>query len=343
MLYCSINLSTVLRYSLILGLIYTLCSNIIVAQDLHYSQFFNSPLNLSPSMTGYFNGEARYHLNYRNQWANVPVDYVSATVGADFKIKRQDNGNYIGSGVMLNYDMAGDLNLSLTEINLFLSYSMKISERSRISPAINLSFAQRRFDPDGVRTGNQWDGAAYNPSIPAEDLGADNRSYFDFGAGFNYRWQKVHRSYFDLGVAAYHIIMPGESFNSESTQSAPRPIRYSAYGLFNFPLSNRLDILFNGVYSRQEEYQEKVVNSLLKLYMGSRQSMAFYLGGGYRIDDAWYPMVAIEVGRVYGAFTYDFTISDFKEINDGRGGPEISLRYIVSRIPKGIDKPCPLY
>jgi len=294
-------------------------------------------------MTGYFNGESRFQLNYRNQWASVPVDYVSAAASADFKFRNLKNDNYTAAGLLINYDMAGDLNLSLTEINAFLAYSFQLAPRARLSPALNVSFAQRRFEPGDVRTGNQWDGAAFNPSIPAEDLGSDNKSYFDLGAGLNYRWQKAFRSFFDLGVSAYHLIQPSETFDPEADYTAGRPIRYSAYALINLPLANRLDLLLNGVYTGQEAYREKVVNTQLKFYMGAKQSAAFYLGAGYRFDDAWYPMFAIELGPVYGAFSYDFNISDFEFVTDGRGGPEFTLRYIVAKVPKGTDKPCPKY
>ena len=315
----------------------------LAGQDLHFSQFFNSPLNLSPSMTGYFNGEARYHANYRNQWSSIPVDYISADVGVDFKFRNYRNSNYFAVGGLINYDMAGDLNLSLTGLNGFFAYSLELGNNSRVSPAIMVSFAQRRFDAANATSGNQWDGRAYDPNIPVENIGADTKNFLDFGAGLNYRWQSAYRSFFDLGVSAYHLLTPSESFNPDANYDSSRPMRFSVYGLFNFPVANRLDILLNAVHTRQEEFRESVGNFQLKFYLGEKQSAAFYLGGGYRLDDAWYPMVAIELGAVYGAFSYDLTISDFEEINDGRGGPEFTLRYIIARIPQGINKPCPLY
>ena len=202
-----------LRYRLIFALIISFCiSGSIQGQDIHYSQFFNSPLNLSPSMAGYFNGDTRIHANYRNQWENVPVDYVSADVGVDFKLRNVKNANYIAVGGLINYDQAGDLNLSMTGVNVFLAYSFELSKSSRISPAITGSFAQRRFDSSLVTSGNQWDGRAYNPSIPAEDIGSDNKSYIDLGAGLNYRWQTAYRKHVDLGFSAYHLINAKESF-----------------------------------------------------------------------------------------------------------------------------------
>lgn len=332
------------RYRLICSLIISiLFLGNSFGQDIHYSQFFNSPLNLSPSMTGYFNGDTRFHANYRNQWENVPVDYVSADVGADFKLRNIKNNNYAAAGVLINYDQAGDLNLSMTGVNLFLAYSFEINKTSRISPAITASYAQRRFDGALVTTGNQWDGRAYNPAIPAEDIGSDNTSYFDLGAGINYRWQSAYRKHFDLGVSAYHLIDAQTSFRPNADYNASRPLRLSIYGLLNMPISSQLDILFNALYTKQEAYSEKVLNGQLKFYLGRNQSAALYVGAGYRLDDAWYPMVAIELGNIYGAFSYDYTISDFESVNGGRGGPELSLRYIIANIPKGIDKPCPLY
>jgi len=314
----------------------------VVAQDLHYSQFFNSPLNLSPSLTGAFNGDQRYHLNYRKQWASVPVNYVSGDVGADFKFRNKKNANYLGLGALINYDEAGDLKLNLTGINLFASYGIKISRKSELTPAVTVAYAQRKIDFSNFLSGSQWDGTAYNPSIPAETPDVDNFSYFDVGAGLNYRWQSAYRKHLDLGVGVYHLIKPTDSFNNNANNSE-RPMRISAYAMFNFPIAGALDFILNGLYAKQESYSEKVVNAQLKIYMGKSQHTALYLGGGYRFDDAWYPMVAIEIGRVYGAFSYDFNISDFEFVTEGKGGPELSLRYIIANIPQGINKPCPLY
>ncbi|HEY8915865.1 MAG TPA: type IX secretion system membrane protein PorP/SprF, partial [Chitinophaga sp.] len=44
------------------------------AQDLHFSQFFNSPLTTNPANTGFIpDGNYRVGINYRNQWASIPV------------------------------------------------------------------------------------------------------------------------------------------------------------------------------------------------------------------------------------------------------------------------------
>ena len=40
----------------------------IHAQDRHFSQFFNSPIQLNPALAGVIDGTYRVNLNYRDQW-----------------------------------------------------------------------------------------------------------------------------------------------------------------------------------------------------------------------------------------------------------------------------------
>ena len=316
---------------------------VIEAQDIHFSQFFNSPLNLNPALTGKFNGNTRVHANYRQQWRSVPVDYVSADVGVDFNFAKANKKNALGVGALINYDQAGDLNLDFTGINGFLSYAISISDSKSITPGLNVSYAQRQYDLNAVRSGNQWNGVAFDPNISPEFVGAEQVSYFDVGLGLNYRGQKHIRKFLDVGVGLYHLIQPEDSFGSTTGGDIDRPMRLTLYAMLNHQLSKNLDLLVNVMHQRQEPYRETVLNAQGKLYLGKNLDKALYLGLGYRLDDAWYPMIALEVGRLYGAFSYDFNISDFEVATDSRGGPELSLRYIFSRIPEGVYKPCLIY
>jgi len=312
-------------------------------QDIHYSQFFNSPLNVNPGLTGMFNGDTRIHGNYRRQWQNVPVDYLSMDVGVDFKIRKENKQNFIGAGMLINYDRAGDVDVSLTALNGFLAYTLFINDNHLISPALNLSYSQRRHESFSATTSNQWDGIKFNPTIPAEFIGEDSQSYFDVGFGLNYRWQKSYRTHLDLGVGAYHLISPTDRFRSNATYTSQRPVRLSFSAMLTARVANKLDFIFNGLYAKQDVYNEKVVNGQVKVYMSKANDKALYLGAGYRFGDAWYPMVALEIGRWYGSFSYDYNISDFDVATDGRGGPELSLRYIIAKIPQGDYKPCLIY
>jgi len=54
------------------------------SQDIHFSQFYMSPLNLNPAMTGVMNGNVRLTGNYRNQWASVLRDKSFRTYSVSY-------------------------------------------------------------------------------------------------------------------------------------------------------------------------------------------------------------------------------------------------------------------
>src|SRR5579872_410057 len=102
-----------------------LCSvtfNVVVnGQSMHYSQFYNAPLLVNPANTALMpDDDYRGGLNYRNQWAVVPVPYNTFSAFADCKIysKKQEEqrNNWLGVGLAFFNDKAGDGNLSLSQV-----------------------------------------------------------------------------------------------------------------------------------------------------------------------------------------------------------------------------------
>ena len=58
-----------LYYLMLGGLI--MLSTDVIGQDIHFSQFYMSPLTLNPALTGVMNCNTRFVGNYRNQWSPV--------------------------------------------------------------------------------------------------------------------------------------------------------------------------------------------------------------------------------------------------------------------------------
>ena len=59
------------RLALFISLGFILTVNVVRGQDIHFSQFYMSPLTLNPALTGVMNCNTRLVGNYRNQWASV--------------------------------------------------------------------------------------------------------------------------------------------------------------------------------------------------------------------------------------------------------------------------------
>ena len=56
------------------------------AQDPSFSQFFSSPLNINPALTGNINGDWRVISNFRDQWIGPASPYTTGTASYDRKI-----------------------------------------------------------------------------------------------------------------------------------------------------------------------------------------------------------------------------------------------------------------
>ncbi len=73
----------------------------VLAQDLHFSQFMNSPLTTNPANTGFIpDGDYRLGINYRDQWSNImSVPYKTMSVYGDVQVlKNKSENGWLGLG-----------------------------------------------------------------------------------------------------------------------------------------------------------------------------------------------------------------------------------------------------
>src|SRR6185436_16137455 len=94
------------------------------AQDIHFSQFYASPLTLNPANTGMFKGDWRVAGIYRDQWRAISPAMMTAAASYDqlFTVKKQT----IGGGVVLAHDRSGEAKLNVTKIFLSGAYQYKL-------------------------------------------------------------------------------------------------------------------------------------------------------------------------------------------------------------------------
>src|SRR5947207_2501795 len=65
------------------------------AQDPSFAQFFSSPLNINPALTGDIYGKWRVISNFRNQWMGPGDPYTTGTISGDCKIFQNTAANYV--------------------------------------------------------------------------------------------------------------------------------------------------------------------------------------------------------------------------------------------------------
>ncbi|RMF04153.1 MAG: type IX secretion system membrane protein PorP/SprF, partial [Bacteroidetes bacterium] len=196
-------------------------------QDIHYTQFMNTPLHVNPGLTGVFSGNTRIGATYRSQWRQVPVNYRTFSAYADHKYTcGRENDGFWSSGIALNYDRAGDANLTWANLGLYGSYTQPLSERTLVTIGATLGLGQRRFDTDNLRSDSQFDEGVgiYDPGLSiGENFSRQSLIFLDMGLGANLRWQARQRhktrtqrstdkrSHLDIGVGVHHLNRPDMS------------------------------------------------------------------------------------------------------------------------------------
>ena len=104
-------------------------SNQISAQDIHFSQFYESPLLLNPAAAGSSPTDFRFVLNYKNQWKSIGTPYKTIALSYDqrFYLNKKKKGNHLGIGVNLFNDKVGLSTLTTNQMNLNVAYHLNFS------------------------------------------------------------------------------------------------------------------------------------------------------------------------------------------------------------------------
>lgn len=201
------------------------------AQDHVYSQFFNAPIYLNPSLTGQFEGDIRMNLIYRNQWSGLSGDLSYITASADLNISK------FAGGVGLMFTRSSEGTAYLVKNNAAATYSYSVGGDGFVASfGIQAGFTNRQIDWSKLVFGDQIDmRLGYLPGSvsAAQPPDIDNKIFFDAAAGTN----MVFRD-FMAGIAVHHLNQPDESF---SGTQAKLPMRITANASYRFPLSSYSD------------------------------------------------------------------------------------------------------
>lgn len=313
------------------------------AQDLHFSQYYNSPLSLNPALTGAFNGSIRLLTSYRNQWSSISDPYKTYAFSSDFAFfKNIQKKGFLGLGIFFYSDKAGTSQLKTTQINLSLAFHEKISANNIFSAGIQGGFAQRSINFDNLKWDNQYNGNSYDPSLPTYEANYDNNLFYsDFSGGVQWTYSKGemfatanNQLNINAGLALFHLNQPNISFYSFSKDVLP--VKIVLYGNSQIGIKNsKLSFIPSILYIQQGPLKDIVIGGLIRKklvneskYTGYIKGAAIAFGGLYRLNDALIPVVQIEFASYAIGMTYDVNTSDLTNISLGKGGFEISLRFI---------------
>jgi type IX secretion system PorP/SprF family membrane protein len=322
----------------VLGLV--CLSQAVIAQDIHFSQYAETPSSINPALAG-----VRYNTsiqaNYKDQWGSVASKFQTIGLSFEQTLKfRKMKSNYFALAINLFRDAAGDAKLNTLNPNIGFSYIQKINRSMKLSGGIQGGFLYRTIDVDNLRWGKQYNGYSYDSNMPSgESTPRSSITTYDIGGGINLNYAQSDKfissrnaAKFNIGASAYHFGLGRNSFVTTTEKLQTRICAY-ANGDFNIP-STKNAIMPSFLYMRQGPSSEVILGALIKFilvdqstYTGNKKPFALALGGYYRFKDAIIPALLLQYDKYALGVSYDINVSALTPASKRYGGLELMLRY----------------
>lgn len=312
---------------LILNLLMLCSSTSIMAQDIHFSQYFEAPLYRNPALAGIVNGDVRVQSIYRSQWNTVAQAYRTGSVNAEYKLPVVGD-DFLTLGMQVFYDKAGSADFTSTHLLPALNYHKSLSSDRNMYLSLGVmgGWVERKIDRSKITTNSTYEGRG-----DGETNLMPRHTYFDGTAGlsFNMGLDDNPENNLVLGAAYHHFNKPKYSFfNDENVAVVPKWV-YSAD--VKFAVSEYSTITIHSDHVRQGNYQETMAGLMYGLKLGGYVDDPDYKisGGAFlRLGDAIIPTLKVDYKPFAFSMSYDVNISKLARTSLGRGGVEFSITYI---------------
>ncbi|GAB4091612.1 PorP/SprF family type IX secretion system membrane protein [Flaviaesturariibacter terrae] len=305
------------------------------AQDVHFSQFYETPLFRNPALAGIVNGDYRVQAVYRSQWNSVANAYKTLSANAEYKLKVGGGDNYATIGMQVFSDEAGSASMQTLQLLPAINFHKSVSSvrNMYLSAGFMGGVVQRRFDRSKITTNNSYDNGT-----DGEPLVSNGYRYFDGSAGLslNGDFGENPDNSFVLGVAMHHLTRPRNSFfQSSGIELAPK---YVLSGALKLGMQENTNLIMHTDIVVQDKSQYLIGGLLYNIKFGPDMEMpdlTLSAGSFLRWNDALIPTVKAELKGFALGLSYDVNISKLKTSSLGRGGFELSLTFVGFR--KNVD------
>jgi type IX secretion system PorP/SprF family membrane protein len=311
------------------------------AQDIHFSQVYETPLFMSPANTGFYNGYVRAIANYRNQWSSMNNAFQTMAVSIDgglFRSKKKPA--FMGLGLTIFNDQAGVARLRQTNVLLNVSGLVKLGKNSALSVGLAGGAAATNLNHMDLTYESQFNGNGIDPATFSGETPYRQYTTVDVATGVAYEFSKVKKDQdhddftsFKISFGAFHLNRPEQNFGPGSNYRLPVRYVYSFTSMFDLE-DTKFTLMPTAVFQTQGKAQSLVLGSYVKYRMGTgtkvtgeKTKNALGVGIFYRRKDALIPKLIFDLGDYSFGLAYDANLSGYRSASNGFGGFEISLRY----------------
>ncbi len=322
-------------YTLFFGL-FLLYNSILIAQDIHFSQAQQMPILSNPAFTGSFGGEFRLTSIYRSQWTKLSAPYRTFAVAADTKYQTLQASNFLGIGLLVASDKAGELGFHTTGFQLAMAYQMYLGKIASRKGDFYIRFGLR-----GGETVQGFDRSALRLEDASVDLPmSDQLRHFDFSLGLLGVYAEPD-FFLYWGGSLSNPHQPFTSFLADGISKSPWDIgkflaqKFTLQGGADIAIrSNQMALLPDFYYSQQGSYRECISSLAVRFHRFSLAGQSFgskvawEMGIAYRWGDAMILTNKWHIDQTMSlAFSYDFSLSNIGQANRRYGALEFSMVY----------------
>ena len=305
--------------------------NVIFAQDINFSQFYDIPILRNPALAGIFNGDIRVTSAYRNQWQSVTVPYRTMALGIEYKRSVFSNGDFVTIGAQLTNDVAGDSRLSRIQALPVINYhkSLSAEKSTYLSAGFIAGPVVQSFDPTNLRFDDQYVGTEYNASNPTRQAFSNTQvKYWDPAVGLCFSSETENEGNFYISAGLFHFTKPTISFLEKNDfRILPKFVINAGY-TYMMDEINRM-VLYADFFQQggaaQAQGGAMIMHDVQEREDGEKMSIS----GGifYRLNDAIIPVVKLNYYNMSVGVTYDVNVSKLVPASQYRGGFEMTLSY----------------
>ena len=313
------------------------------AQDIHFTQFYLSPLTTNPAYTGAFEGSFRIGGIYRDQWGSViSSPYRTPSFYIDAPILMLGKKAWLGVGGMLYSDKAGALELSTSQAMGSLAVHMPLDKKSKsvFTFGVQAGYTSRKLNTSqGIFADNP---GGIGTSADLGNISGDtdfNSNEFDLNVGVLLKAQMNDKMRLEIGASFNHILTPdlhvNEGGGTDTTTTPNSLYTASAEGRDAWDLPG--DFTLHGQFFVDLNDKWQIKPAFMYRTLSGANNIQVQGIGGYHLNDA--KDMESDAVEFKAQFAGNFGIRLDSEVSDDSDDEEdlqkIWSEYQKSQIKKG--------
>ena len=324
-------------------LIFTL--SYALAQDAHFTQYYQTPAYLNPSLVGNYNGLYKVGINYRDQWrAALDRPYSTFAANGESKFYLGNKDDVFALGILFYSDRISNFNLNTSQIALTGSFHKMLNRKKKeyLGIGYQISIIQKNLNYENLTFGDQFNAIDGYTNATQELLPVNNIGFFDMGIGADYSVSPSKNSQFNIGLAMFHIGKPNISFYAREDQpdeeldlEAFLDRKITAHISYSTATSASFFTEPRAMIAIQDKHREIVLANIFKYKKPDGEGRTFYFGPGIRMSnqldklgmESIFAIVGFEYNGLNLGLSYDHNTSDIFNDRLGFGSFEFTINY----------------